>query len=69
MFAYVHSLGWMPRLMAAFSAGSPKASQPIGFRTFSPRRRWYKPMASLMPNASAWPMCMSPEGYGNICRL
>ena len=33
MFAYVHSRGSAPRWMAAFSAGSPNESQPIGFRT------------------------------------
>src|SRR6266545_1406794 len=37
MLAYVHSLGWMPRLMAAFSAGRPKASHPMGCRTLWPR--------------------------------
>jgi len=29
----VHSAGGMPRSMAAFSAGRPKASQPIGCTT------------------------------------
>ena len=33
MFAYVHSLGWMWRLIAAFSAFSPNASHPIGCMT------------------------------------
>ena len=33
IFAYVHTLGWIPRLIAAFSAGRPKASKPIGKRT------------------------------------
>ena len=30
MFAYVHSFGWMPRLIAAFWAGRPNASNPTG---------------------------------------
>jgi hypothetical protein len=33
MLLYVQILGWMPRLMAAFSAGKPKASKPIGKKT------------------------------------
>ena len=37
MFSYVHSVGSMPRLIAAFSAGSPNASQPMGCRTLYPR--------------------------------
>jgi hypothetical protein len=30
MFFSVHSRGWTPLLMAAFSAGSPNASKPTG---------------------------------------
>ena len=37
MFWYVHSPGATPRSIAAFSAGSPKASQPIGCSTLNPR--------------------------------
>jgi hypothetical protein len=33
MFAYVHSAGWVPFLIAAFSAGNPNESQPIGCST------------------------------------
>ena len=37
MFSYVHTAGCTPLSMAAFSAGSPKASQPIGCSTLKPR--------------------------------
>jgi hypothetical protein len=37
MFSSVHFSGWVPCLMAAFSAGSPNASQPKGCRTLKPR--------------------------------
>ncbi len=37
MFAYVQSAGCEFFLIAAFSAGSPKASQPMGCRTLYPR--------------------------------
>ena len=40
MFESVHALGWAPPLMAAFSAGRPKASKPMGWRTLLPRIRW-----------------------------
>jgi len=30
MFARVHFSGWIAFLMAAFSAGRPRASQPMG---------------------------------------
>ena len=36
----VHSAGCSPRSMAAFSAGSPKASQPMGCSTWRPCMRW-----------------------------
>ena len=39
MLAYVHSLGWMLREMAAFSAGRPKESKPIGNMTLQPFMR------------------------------
>ena len=39
MFAIVQSRGLIRFLIAAFSAGSPKASNPIGWKTFSPRIR------------------------------
>jgi hypothetical protein len=36
MFAIVQSCGWMSFAMAAFSAGSPNASKPIGIKTLKP---------------------------------
>ena len=39
MFCQVHSPGWTFFSIAAFSAGMPKASQPIGCRTLKPRAR------------------------------
>ena len=33
MFCIVQVNGWPPLLIAAFSAGSPKASKPIGKKT------------------------------------
>jgi hypothetical protein len=33
MLDIVHLYGWMPRFIAAFSAGRPKASKPIGKKT------------------------------------
>ena len=36
MRASVKMRGWMPVLMAAFSAGSPKLSNPMGLRTAWP---------------------------------
>ena len=62
MFAYVHSFGWIPRLIAAFSAGSPNASHPIGWSTLCPRIAANRATASPPLNASAWPMWRSPEG-------
>ena len=64
MFASVHSRGSTPRLIAAFSAGSPNESQPTGCSTLYPRIRRYRATTSPPLNASAWPMCRSPEGYG-----
>ena len=41
MLSAVHRAGWTPCSMAAFSAGSPKASQPMGWSTRAPAmRRW-----------------------------
>jgi len=36
MFRFVHSRGWILFLIAAFSAGNPNASNPIGKKTLSP---------------------------------
>ncbi len=48
MFSRVHFSGWMPRLIAAFSAGSPRASQPIGCITSKPRMVLQRAMTSVM---------------------
>ena len=39
MFRRVQTPGWTPASKAAFSAGRPKASQPIGCSTLNPRAR------------------------------
>jgi hypothetical protein len=39
MFSVVTSRGWRPSRIAAFSAGRPKASYPIGCSTRRPWRR------------------------------
>ena len=39
MFRSVHSAGWIPRSIAAFSALIPNASKPIGNSTLWPRMR------------------------------
>ncbi len=48
MFSRVHFSGWMPRLMAAFSAGRPSASQPIGCITLKPRMVLQREITSVM---------------------
>ena len=40
MRASVKRRGWLPALMAAFSAGRPKESKPKGVRTALPRMVW-----------------------------
>ncbi|GIV00633.1 MAG: hypothetical protein KatS3mg014_2248 [Actinomycetota bacterium] len=62
MLAYVHSFGGIPRRIAAFSAGRPNASQPIGCRTLYPRIAAYRATTSPPLKASACPMWRSPEG-------
>ena len=42
MLSYVHLAGGTLFAIAAFSAGRPKASQPIGCSTFMPRMRWWR---------------------------
>jgi hypothetical protein len=39
MFRSVISRGWPPSRIAAFSAGRPNESKPIGRRTLQPVRR------------------------------
>ncbi|GBD18606.1 hypothetical protein HRbin27_01104 [bacterium HR27] len=46
MFCMVQTRGWIPCLMAAFSAGSPNASKPKGNSTLYPRIRLYRAAAS-----------------------
>ena len=46
MFASVDVRGWIPFLMAAFSAGRPKASHPNGCSTLKPRIRFTRAITS-----------------------
>jgi hypothetical protein len=48
MLSHVHFAGGTPLAIAAFSAGKPNASQPMGIIAFAPfmRMKWYS--ASLM---------------------
>ncbi len=66
MFCVVHAAGDTLRSMAAFSAGSPKESQPIGWSTSKPRMRCTRAMQSLRVYTRTWPRWSAPEGYGNI---
>ena len=66
MLRMVHSAGWTPLLMAAFSAGRPKASKPMGKKTLWPFMRKKRERASVGVLMYQWPMCKSPEGYGYI---
>jgi hypothetical protein len=66
MFDIVQSRGLMLFLIAAFSAGRPNASKPIGRKTFWPCIRWKRAMASVGVLMYQWPMWMSPDGYGYI---
>ena len=69
MFAFVHSAGSRPRSIAAFSAGSPKLSKPIGNITLNPSMRCIRATMSGPVAAYQWPMCRSPDGYGYIVRM
>jgi hypothetical protein len=66
MFDIVQSRGLTLFRIAAFSAGSPNASNPIGRKTFSPCMRRNRAIASVGVLMYQWPMWMSPEGYGYI---
>ena len=68
MLPRVQSAGCRPPFSAAFSAGRPKASNPIGNSTFQPRIRKYRASVSDGAMANQWPTCRSPEGYGNIVK-
>ena len=48
MLSRVHFAGGTPFFIAAFSAGRPKASQPIGISTFMPFMRSWRASMSLM---------------------
>jgi hypothetical protein len=62
MFRIVHSRGLTRFLIAAFSAGNPNASKPMGMNTFSPRIRWNRPIASVGLLTYQCPMWRSPDG-------
>jgi hypothetical protein len=46
MLSYVHFAGGTPFAIAAFSAGKPKASQPMGCRTLCPLLRMNREITS-----------------------
>jgi hypothetical protein len=46
--SYVHFAGACPLRIAAFSAGRPNASHPIGISTFQPLIRRWRYMTSLI---------------------
>jgi hypothetical protein len=48
MLSQVHFAGATPFFIAAFSAGRPKASQPIGIRTLCPFIRRCRYITSLI---------------------
>jgi hypothetical protein len=52
----------MPRFIAAFSAGSPNASKPIGKKTRKPRIRMKRARVSDGVIAYQCPTCKSPLG-------
>ncbi len=62
MLRIVQSRGLMLFLIAAFSAGRPNASKPIGRNTFSSCIRWNPANASVGVMMYQWPMWMSPDG-------
>ena len=66
MFSRVHFPGWTPASKAAFSAGRPKASQPMGWSTLKPRARLWRASTSPSAKLRTWPTWMRPDGYGNI---
>ena len=48
MFSRVQRAGGTPFFIAAFSAGRPNASQPIGISTFMPVMRKWRASMSLI---------------------
>jgi hypothetical protein len=59
----ISSRGCRPTLIAKFSALMPNESNPIGWNTTRPRRRWNLPQTSAPEYVRAWPMC-SPSADG-----
>src|SRR5208283_642535 len=53
MFLFVHSRGCVWFLIAAFSAGNPNASQPIGWSTLNPRILFTRATTSPMGTAAS----------------
>ena len=68
-FLKLYERGLAYRAMAAFSAGSPNASNPIGKSVFEPRMRWKRAIASGGVIAYQCPTCRSPDGYGYIVSM
>ena len=64
MLAAVQTAGWMLRSIAAFSAGRPNESKPIGSITLKPCMRRMRATMSGPVCAYQWPTCRSPDGYG-----
>ena len=63
MFCLVTIAGWIWFLMAKFSVGRPKASQPMGNKTLYPSNRFFRPMMSMAVLDLGWPTCSpAPEG-------
>ncbi len=63
MFRSVAMRGGVPVLIAYSSAGSPKASNPIGCSTVRPRIRSKRQVMSVAVYPSGWPTCKpSPLG-------
>src|SRR3989344_9405583 len=68
MFCSVQTRGFNLFLIAAFSAGRPKASKPIGYITFLPFMRRKRAKISGTAKAYQCPTCKLPDGYGNSTR-
>lgn len=66
MLVFVHTSGATPLSSAAFSAGSPNASHPIGSVTSSPLSLRYRATTSAIVYTRRCPRCSVPEGYGNM---
>src|SRR3989344_2023969 len=68
IFFSVQSRGFNLFLIAAFSAGRPNASNPIGYMTFFPCIRFARAKISGTANAYQCPSWRLPDGYGNSTR-